>query len=30
VLDKAYLITPDARAVLAPGISATFTGFVRF
>ena len=30
VLDKAYLITPDARATLAPGISATFTGFVRF
>jgi vitamin B12 transporter len=30
VLDKEYLITPDARAVPAPGISATFTGFVRF
>ena len=30
VLDKAYLVSPDARAVLAPGISATFTGFVRF
>ncbi len=30
VLDKAYLITPDARATLAPGISASFTGFVRF
>src|SRR5262245_22265758 len=30
VLDKAYLITPDPRAVLAPGISASFTGFVRF
>ena len=30
VLDKTYLITPDARAVPAPGISATFTGFVRF
>jgi hemoglobin/transferrin/lactoferrin receptor protein len=30
VLDKAYLITPDARAVLAPGISTSFTGFVRF
>jgi outer membrane receptor protein involved in Fe transport len=30
VLDKAYLITPDARAVLAPGISAVFTGYVRF
>ena len=30
VLDKAYLITPDSRAVLAPGISASFTAFVRF
>jgi outer membrane receptor protein involved in Fe transport len=30
VLDKAYLVSPDPRAVLAPGISATFTGFVRF
>ena len=30
VLDKAYFVSPDARAVLAPGISATFTGFVRF
>ena len=30
VLDKAYLITPDARSVLAPGISAAFTTFVRF
>ena len=27
---RLYLITPDARATLAPGISATFTGFVRF
>ncbi len=30
VLDKLYLVSPDARAVPAPGISATFTGFVRF
>jgi hemoglobin/transferrin/lactoferrin receptor protein len=30
VLDKAYLVSPDSRAVLAPGISATFTGLVRF
>ena len=30
VLDKEYLITPDPRAVPAPGISATVTGFVRF
>ena len=30
VLDKAYLITVDARSTLAPGISAAFTTFVRF
>lgn len=30
VLDKAYLVSPDPRAVLAPGISASFTTFVRF
>ncbi len=30
VLDKLYLVSPDPRAVAAPGISATFTGFVRF
>ena len=30
VLDKLYLVSPDARAVPAPGISATLTGFVRF
>jgi outer membrane receptor protein involved in Fe transport len=30
VLDKLYLVSPDPRAVPAPGISASFTGFVRF
>ncbi len=30
VLDKPYLVSPDPRAVLAPGISASFTTFVRF
>ena len=30
VLDKAYLATPDPRSTLAPGISATFTAFLRF
>lgn len=30
VLDKAYLVSPDPRAVLAAGISASFTTFVRF
>jgi outer membrane receptor protein involved in Fe transport len=30
VLDKEYLVSPDARAVPAPGVSASFTAFVRF
>jgi outer membrane receptor protein involved in Fe transport len=30
LLDKAYLVSPDSRAVLAPGVSATFTAFLRF
>ena len=30
VLNKAYLNTPTAGSALAPGISATLTGFVRF
>lgn len=29
VLDQKHLVSPDARAVLAPGISAAFTAFVR-
>ena len=29
LLDKTYLVSPDARAVPAPGISATFTLYVR-
>lgn len=29
LLDQKYLASPDARAVLAPGISATFTAFIR-
>ena len=30
ILDKEYLVSSDPRAVPAPGISATLTGFVRF
>jgi outer membrane receptor protein involved in Fe transport len=30
VLDKAYLVSPDSRAVLAPGVSAIFNAFLRF
>ena len=30
VLDHKYPASPDPRGVLAPGISATFTAFLRF
>jgi len=30
VQNKAYLNTPSAGSALAPGISSTLTGFVRF
>lgn len=30
LFDRRYPVSPDPRAVLAPGISATFTAFLRF
>jgi hemoglobin/transferrin/lactoferrin receptor protein len=30
LLDKAYLVTPDARAILAPGLTGVVTATVRF
>jgi hypothetical protein len=29
LLDKEYLVSPDARAILSPGISGSLTAFVR-
>jgi hypothetical protein len=30
LLDKAYRVSPDSRAVLAPGITGVFTAALRF